>query len=320
MKRIFSAWLLCLLLNTFAAGGEQYRVLLAWTPQAQFAGFYVAEAEGLYRNAGLNVTLLHPRVDENVFASLDSGTADFAIGFLSAAIEHRANGGDIVAVGQIFQKSALMLAARKSAGIQQKTDLTGRRIGLWLPPSIRNPQTAFLRVSGVRDAQILPVAAKADLFLYGGVDAISVMEYNELYSLFAAGIDFDQLALFFVSEAFPELGDDGMYCRAELYRHSPEVGRKLMAATLEGWRRAFAEPEKTLDLVEKICRKNGTPFNRAHQRWMLKTLEKYIQPKTNDGALRRESFRQARLLMNLKREQVLFADFAPEFMPKEAEK
>ena len=31
-----------------------------WTAQAQFAGYYVAEAKGFYRQAGVNVKIEHP--------------------------------------------------------------------------------------------------------------------------------------------------------------------------------------------------------------------------------------------------------------------
>jgi NitT/TauT family transport system substrate-binding protein len=33
-----------------------------WTPQAQFAGYYVAQELGFYRDAGLNVTIEHHSV------------------------------------------------------------------------------------------------------------------------------------------------------------------------------------------------------------------------------------------------------------------
>ena len=31
-----------------------------WTAQAQFAGYYVAEAKGFYRDAGVKVRIVHP--------------------------------------------------------------------------------------------------------------------------------------------------------------------------------------------------------------------------------------------------------------------
>ena len=41
-----------------------------WTAQAQFAGFYVAEAKGFYREAGVKVRIEHPSVTQPAMSRL----------------------------------------------------------------------------------------------------------------------------------------------------------------------------------------------------------------------------------------------------------
>jgi len=36
---------------------EKVTIQLKWSPQAQFAGYYVAQAKGYYKDAGLDVTI-----------------------------------------------------------------------------------------------------------------------------------------------------------------------------------------------------------------------------------------------------------------------
>ena len=46
--------------QTAAAQNETMVFTPQWTAQAQFAGYYVAEAKGFYREAGVNVCIEHP--------------------------------------------------------------------------------------------------------------------------------------------------------------------------------------------------------------------------------------------------------------------
>ena len=41
-----------------------------WTAQAQFAGYYVAEAMGFYREAGINVRIEHPSATQPAMTRL----------------------------------------------------------------------------------------------------------------------------------------------------------------------------------------------------------------------------------------------------------
>ena len=49
-----------LLLQTAAAQNDTIVFTPQWTAQAQFAGYYVAEAKGFYREAGVKVRIEHP--------------------------------------------------------------------------------------------------------------------------------------------------------------------------------------------------------------------------------------------------------------------
>ena len=43
-----------------AAQGDEMIFTPQWTAQAQFAGYYVAQAKGFYHEAGLKVKIEHP--------------------------------------------------------------------------------------------------------------------------------------------------------------------------------------------------------------------------------------------------------------------
>ena len=41
-----------------------------WTAQAQFAGYYVAEVKGFYREAGIKVQIVHPSATQSAMSRL----------------------------------------------------------------------------------------------------------------------------------------------------------------------------------------------------------------------------------------------------------
>jgi ABC-type nitrate/sulfonate/bicarbonate transport system substrate-binding protein len=78
------------------------RLMLAWQPQAQFAGYYVAQARGFYREAGIEASILSMGHVHSPRAALEAGEVDLAVLWLSTAIKARAEGVPLVNVAQLF--------------------------------------------------------------------------------------------------------------------------------------------------------------------------------------------------------------------------
>ncbi|HOW43449.1 MAG TPA: ABC transporter substrate-binding protein [Candidatus Omnitrophota bacterium] len=256
-----------------------------WKPQAQFAGYYVAYEKGLYKAAGLDVTILEGGPENPPEEMLAAGTADFGVMWLSPALRRRAEGMKIVNISQIVQRSALMLVARKSSGILKPQDMAGKKVSLWEGDLQLQPQ-AFLRDNGVQ-AQIVPQGYTVNLFLMGGVDVISAMWYNEYHTLLNAGFNSDELSTFFFSDYGLNFPEDGIYCREETLRDAPQAAAAFVRASLAGWRYAFEHPDETLDIVLRYMQTAHVPANRVHQRWMLERMKDLILPGNDAAALGR---------------------------------
>src|SRR5450631_1224998 len=63
-----------------AAPLTKIRFVTDWKAQAEHGGFYEALAEGLYKKAGLDVTIIEGGPTVNVPQLLAGGAADFGIG------------------------------------------------------------------------------------------------------------------------------------------------------------------------------------------------------------------------------------------------
>ena len=248
-----------------------------WVPQAQFAGYYIAAEQGIYRKHGLEVTILSggpqkpPPLD-----LLREGKADFATLWLSTGIQARAQGLNLVNIGQVVPRSAFMLVAKKSRGIRSPRDIQGKKVGLW-GPIFQVQARAFFKKYGL-DVTIIPQSFSVNLFLRDGVDVASAMWYNEYHTILAAGLNPEELTTFFFHEHGLNFPEDGIYALEDRFKRDPEMCRSFVKASIEGWLSAFAHKEKTLDMVMKNLKGEHMPANRVHQRWMLERMKDLILP------------------------------------------
>jgi NitT/TauT family transport system substrate-binding protein len=291
-----------------ALAGEPKRaaLVLQWQPQAQFAGFYVAQEKGFYREAGVDLALIPGGQDVVASQLLAQGRAQFATMFLATGVERRANqnsGGMPVAhLAQLVQRSALMIVTRADSGIREPKDLDGKRMSIWDNEFRLQPLALFQRL-GIHPV-LLPQSSTLGLFLRGGVDAASAMWYNEFHTLLSCGLEPEDLRVFFYRDLDLNFPEDGIYALEKTLKADPELCRAVVAASLRGWEYAFAHPEEALDIVLSRMREAHVPVSRVHQRFMLARMRDVMLPAapgdTPLGVLRQEDFdRVARTLSSL---------------------
>ncbi len=257
--------------------GSKVSFLPQWLPQAQFAGYMAAQDKGFYREKGLDVSMMRGGPSEPPMDALNAGKADFCTSWLSTAIQRRAAGDPIVNIGQIIQRSALMLISKRSGTIQAPTDFEGKKVGIW-EGDFRIQPLAFFRMHNL-NVHIVPMYGTINLFFKNGVDAITGMYYNEYHTLINSGFDPDELNLFaFRDDSTLDFPEDGIYCLEKTFREKPEVCAKFVAASLKGWLYVFRHPDEALDIVMKYAQDANTGTNRAHQRWMLQRMKNLIMP------------------------------------------
>lgn len=247
-----------------------------WSPQAQFAGYYVAMEKGIYRRHGIDLTIIPGGPGRSPADFMQDGRADFGVLWLTTALQRRDQGLPLVNVAQIIQQSSMLLVARKASGIRSVADLAGQKVGLW-GGDFSIPPNAFFHRHGL---QVKPVhqSATVNLFLRGGVGVVSAMWYNEYHTLLNAGLDPDELTLFPLKDHGANFPEDGLYTLETTLQRDPQLVDAFVRASLEGWDHAFTHPEEALDIVLRVMRDARIPANRMHQKWMLARMRDLIRP------------------------------------------
>ena len=284
MRRIGTAVFLFALLQVpfFGAGAQDLKkvaLMPQWVPQAQFAGYMVAVEKGFYREVGLDVDLLRGGPEKPPFNYLETGKATFCTDWLSNAIQKRAAGLRVVNVGQIIQRSALMLVAKKKSGIVRPEDLNGKKVGVWAGQFYLQPVSLF-RKFGL-NVNVIPCYSSMGLLLKSGVDANTAMWYNEYHTLLNSGIDEDELTCFFFADLGLNFPEEGIYCMQETIESDPAMCAAFLKASLKGWLYAFEHKEEAVQIVMKHADAANTGTNKVHQRWMLDRMQDLILPGNN---------------------------------------
>jgi len=247
-----------------------------WIPQAQFAGYYVALNKGFYAEAGLDVKIIHPSASIYAIDLLKTGKADVVSSFLMDGIKARVRGIPLVNIAQLSQHSALMMVTKKTSGIDQIKEFRTKKLGIW-SSGFDDIPVAFMRENNY-NIELVRILSTINLFLMDGVDALTVMYYNEYDQIINSGVNEDELNTFFFSDYGFDIPEDGIYCLESSFTSRKEEMIKFVNATLKGWEYAEQNKEYTLDLVVQEMNKAHLPNNKAHQRWMLDKVLEFSTP------------------------------------------
>src|SRR5919197_5409996 len=112
-----------------AQGVEKLTFGTNWKAQAEHGGYYQAVATGLYKKAGLDVTIRMGGPQINHPQLLASGVIDFNMGSnCFSALNYVKNNIPMVCVGAIFQKDPQVLVAHAGQGNDSLAALKGKPI------------------------------------------------------------------------------------------------------------------------------------------------------------------------------------------------
>jgi NitT/TauT family transport system substrate-binding protein len=235
-----------------SGGGNGHLTLgLTYVPNIQFAPFYVADALGYYKDAGLDVTLHHHNVGEDEFAALVAGREDAIFASGDEVLGARAQDVPIVDVATVWTKYPVALIVPASATIQTPSHLRGHTIGV--PGQYGATYIGLLAL--LKSAGLSPTDVKIQSIGFTQVPALlahrvdAVMGYinNEPLQLKKAGMD---VRTFDVSGGQPLVSNGLAALQNTLGQKSAQI-KALVKATLQGVAYTNAHPQEAVNISKK---------------------------------------------------------------------
>jgi NitT/TauT family transport system substrate-binding protein len=261
---------------------------LKWVTQGQFAGYYAALEQGFYEDEGLNVTIRPGGPDIVPEQVVLGGQADFGINWLDNTLATRDQGGKIVNIAQVFARSGMTEITWADTGLEEITDLEGKKVGVWLGGN-EHKLFAALNKNGLdpdSDVNIVAQPFDMNLFLNREVDAAAAMTYNELAQVLETEnpdtgelYTLEDLNVMLMSDLGTGALEDGIFVTEEWIADeaNQDVATRFLKASFKGWVYCRDNPDDCTQYVLDA----GPTLGEGHQAWMVNEINKLIWPNDN---------------------------------------
>ena len=263
---------------------DKVRLQIKWVPQAQFAGYFVAQDKGYYAAENLDVTIIPGGPDIVTEQQVANGQAEFGVDWVASFLAFRDKGLPLIDVAQIYQSSGLMLVSKKSANIVSPEDLKGRNVGVWYGGN----EFEFLALMDKlgydpdKDLTVIKQGFTMDPFLAGQMDAASAMTYNEYQIVLESGVNANDLNIIRYNDQGVGMLEDNLFTTSDIANTRTDLVKRFVRASLRGWRDAVVNQADAVNIIMKYVEPGSTTVD--HQTRMMSEVARLVQPEGMDAS------------------------------------
>jgi NitT/TauT family transport system substrate-binding protein len=221
---------------------------LTYVPNIQFAPFYVADALGYYRDAGLKVSFHHHGASEDEFGAVVAGREDAIFASGDESLQARARGAPLVYVATVYTKYPVTLIVPASSPIHTAVDLRGHSVGI--PGKYGGTYIgllALLKSAGLKESDVNIQSIgfnQVQTLLSHQVDAVMGYLNNEPIQLQKQGFAVRTID---VASVQPLISNGLIALQSKLQAHPDQI-KPLVAATLRGLDYTLLHPQDAVNL------------------------------------------------------------------------
>jgi len=229
-------------------------IALDYTPNTNHTGIYVAQQKGWYQQQGLNLTILPYSQNAAPEALVASGKADFAISYEENVTTARVSGQDLVSIAAIIQQNTSGLAVRADSGITSPAQLAGKTYGAFGDPFEPYVISDVINCAG---GTVTPDQIKnnSPIISDDGLASLQTHKIDYVWIFYGwEGIEFQRHGLKFnyfpiSSYCVPDYYTPVIITSGAFIRSHPDLVRKFMAATAQGFNYAIAHPDDAANIL-----------------------------------------------------------------------
>ena len=220
---------------------------LGYIPNVQFAPFYLADQEGYYAEAGLDVEFQN-KIDPDLITLVGQGSVDIGLADGTSVIPAVGQGIPIKYVATIYGQFPSIVFSKTSSGIAAPADLAGKRLGIpgrygssWIMLQ------ALLASADLTpdDLEIVeyPDFGQGAAVIAGAVDAATGFVNNEPVQLELTG---EPATVLHVDDVVP-LPGNGLIVGTATIESKRAAIEAFIAATLRAMQTIQADPQAGID-------------------------------------------------------------------------
>lgn len=223
-------------------------VQLSWLKNMQFAGMYMADTNGYYKDAGFDKVDLISGGSSATSAEAAVVSGKAMVGVSSPLITAPAinnEGAELKVIAALYQVNPFAIVSAESNPIKSVSDLKGKKIGV--SDSNTLVWNAFLKANNLSagDVQTVPFS-DTSMLTTGQVDGYIGYTTTGAAALTASG--FKATELLMADANMPMVGETLITSQANIDEHRNEL-KAFLKATVKGWKDALSDQDKAVDLT-----------------------------------------------------------------------
>lgn len=234
--------------------GEKVTVVLDWTPNTNHTGLYTALENGYYKDQGLDVEIVQP--PEGGAASLvASGKADFGISYQEEVTYAKTSDDPlpIKAIAAVIQHNSSGFASPKDKNIKTPKDFEGKIYGGWGSESETAAIKAVMEKTGADFNKVTIADIGQDDFFTATTNSVDFAWIYEGWDVVQAKLKNFDLNFIPLNQFDKRLDyyTPVIISNETLLNDNPELAKKFMKATTEGYQFAIDNPEEAAKTLVK---------------------------------------------------------------------
>lgn len=250
-----------LALSLAACGGKEsgeekfteVTLCLDWTPNTNFTGLYVAQAQGWFEDEGLKVSIVQPPED-GATAICAAGQVEFAITAQDSIASAFAREVPlaVTAVATLLQHNTSGIISRAGEGMDRPAGLEGHTYSTWNTPTELAMMEQVISTDGGDFSQVnlIPnnIVDEAGALREHQTDAIWIFYGWGGISAQESGLDFDYFNFKDIDPVFDYYTPILIANNTFLEKH-PETAKAFLSAAARGYEYTIAHPEEAAQML-----------------------------------------------------------------------
>ena len=257
------------------------RIALDWTPNTNHTGLYVAQQEGWFEQAGLDVQFV-PYNNTPPDTLVGSGAAEFGISFQDSFTYAKAGGADIVSVMAVLQHWATQIAVRADrTDITSPRDLDGKIYGgFGAAYEVPKMQAVIKDAGGTGRFENVVLGTAAYEALYAG--QVDFTEPFVAWEGIEAELRGQPLKTFdYADYGFPDAYNVVLIGNGTWLQDHPDQAKAFVQAAQRGYQLGADDPARGAELLEK-ANPGAFPEPELVARSQRMLSERYLRDESGD--------------------------------------
>jgi NitT/TauT family transport system substrate-binding protein len=261
--------------NEWPESSIRFSLPMGYIPDPQYAPYYVAVEKGYYAEEGFDVDFNYS-FETDGLALVGAGEVPFAIVSGEQVILARAQDIPVVYILEWFQRFPIAVISKSNSGIEETSDLEGRRVGI---PGFFG--ASYVGIAGLLAANDLSLEdiepsdigfTQVESLMTDQVEAVVGYANNEPLQLDALGQPVN--VIYVADEA--DMVANGLITSEETIRNNPDMVAAFVRATLRGLSDTISDPEKAYEIsklfVEGLDDSRRNVLDASIEMWSAGTL------------------------------------------------